>query len=265
MSIQPASLFCSILQRELDNTITLTELVLFAPLKTVRNIKNNVERCDTVIYSFIIDELDRLENLLIESLGLSSVNQNDGVDNWCNTAWVCRALVNLLVTEHEIYLPGLSQEIIDQLTSNFAAFEKYVCVLGIKGVINQYLDNVLADIQSRLAALRTMLVDNLRLDELIAKYQKILDDSGILDRLEDLRTFLECGFGICNFAVTSRNKIDDYNDKLLLNDSGIITLYSILTNVYTKNNEINTKIDSLMNLISTRDLGGVSRDKLVIF
>lgn len=265
MSIQPAALFCSILQREFDTTVTLTEAVLLAPLRTVRNIKNNIERCDILIYAFIISELDRLENLLIESLGLAGVNQNDGVDNWCNVAWTCRALVNLLVNQHEIYLPGLSQEIIDELTSNFDAFERYVCVLGMKGIINQYLENVLADIQTQLEVLSTMLIDNLRLDDFINKYQEILDSSGILERLEDLRLFLECGFGICNFAISSRNKIDDYNAKLLLDDTGVIDLNSILTKVYTKNEEINTRIDYLTNLIGTRDLGGVPKDKLVIF
>ena len=197
----PSELFCRILETQLNSAINAVEDALLLssppPLKTLRDVKSNINRVNNLIFPYIESEILRLEKLIIDTLFLDKVNQLEGIDNFCQVAFSCEILVETLVENSSTYLPFLDATTISLLSTNYPLFERHICVLGLRNIITTFTDSILDEIETTLNTLNTMLFDNLRIAEFLQRYEDALEDSGVLTAIEQLRKFLNCGFGVC--------------------------------------------------------------------
>lgn len=265
---QPERLFCKILEYQYNNKITEIDSVLLLPLKGIRDVKSNIMRVEKLVYSTAKTELQAIESLLFEVLFLDKINRLAAVDNFCQIAFSCQKLVETLIDSSNGYLSFLDPGIRSSVSASYENFEKYVCVLGLRNIVDLFTTDMLSKLRIRLDSLRDSLEDNLRLDELRDRYLAILERSGIFAMLNDLRKYLNCGFSICNYAETANNKISDYVEKLALQDTGSSwdTDFDSLLDKYNKlNNEIGSKIDELIIIIDNRGFDrNIPRDKVMI-
>lgn len=257
----PASIFCKMLEIEYKAKIDAIESVLYLPLRAINDVKSNISRVEHITYLIVKAEVLKFEKIIIDILFLDKINSLEGIDNFCRVAFACEALVSLLTSESNHYTDFLDPTIKSQISTDYNLFEKHICKLGLRRLISDFTDAALDEIRSQLVILRTKLEDELRLDEIKATYIDILNTDiygtkSILELLDDLRTFLNCGFGICDFAASSNNAINNYMRKLTLKDNGSTfenDVDSLLTDYETLNDEMTDKIDELLHLIDYRD------------
>lgn len=268
---RPESIFCQILQVQYNTAIDNIESVVYLPLRVLRDVKSNIGRVERLVYTAVKTEVERIEAQVIEILFLNSVRLIEGSENFCRVAFSCTALVDALVeADYGDFIPN---DIRNQISSNYELFEKHVCILGLRNLISSFVDSILASLRSRLIALRSMMEDQLRLNELVALYEtalteNILGNYSIIELIDILRKFLNCAFYTCDWASTASNKIADYTKKLALSDNGTTfsqNISSLLTNYYDLNDEINTKIDEIVLMIDNRRTKGIRKDETMIF
>ncbi len=259
----PASVFCTILEKEYLLTIENIENTLFLPVRAARSIQNNISMVENSIYPTLVNQVDNIESSIFNVSNLDQVNQLED-NGYCQLAYQCHALVHTLVSQSATYLPFLSHDIVSQLSSSYSVFEKNICIIGMTKLIQNATDGLLAQYANQLRQLLTRMTDALRLDELIAKYQQILDESGILSYLDTLKEFIHCATGICNFAASSSNAIDDYLKKLCLDTNYDVDTFKLLQGFDKKNDEMTARIQKLIQLCENRNFPqGIARDKLM--
>jgi hypothetical protein len=265
------NLFCKIIQNQFNSTIDRIDSIIQLPLKGIRDVKSNIQRVENLVYSITKNEVTRIENLVIEILFLNQINQLQQVDNFCRVAFSCQILMETLINNSEIYLSFLDSTTISQLSADYGLFEKYVCILGLRNIINNFTDNILEQFKNRLIELLSSMEDALRLDELRYWYNNALINSGIFNYLNELQKFANCSWEVCDWANTSVNKISDYTDKLAISLNNVSAtgwgenIDSLLENYYDLDGELETKINDLIYLIDNRNPErGIPRDKLMI-
>ena len=217
----PQQLFCKVLEQQYNTEIDTIEAVLYLPVRALRDVKSNIKRVENLVYNSVLLIVEKYEKQLLEILFLNKINQlEENVNNFCQVAFSCQALVTILTDPDNDYLSFLDQATKDQIASNYALFEQYVCVLGLKRIVNSFVDDILSEIRAILVTLSDRLENALRLTEMIEAYQDILDSSGIIDLLNYLRAFLNCAFSSCNYAESANNALNNYMEKLALSDNG---------------------------------------------
>lgn len=259
------SVFCKILENQYNSKIDLIEAAIFLPLRGIRDVKSNILRVEKMVYNTIKTEILRIENLLIEVLFLDEINQLASMSNFCSIAFSCQKLVEVLVDSSLGYLNFLDSTTRSLVSSDYTLFEKHVCVLGLRTIVSNFTEDVLDELRSRLVELSNELVNQLRLNELKETYLDVLEDSGILNLLNELKKFRNCGFATCDFATTVNNKLDDYASKLVLSEtdsSWTENVDSLLDNYNYLSTEIENKIDELISLIDSRNVTrGIRKDE----
>lgn len=269
----PSKLFCQILNVEYKRKIDIIESLLYLPLRAVSDVKNNLSRVEKLVYYIVKAEVLKLEKIIIEILLLDKVSELEGIDNFCKIAWNCSALIQLLTSDDNGYTDFLPDSVRNQIATNYDLFEKNICRLGLMRLVTDFTDSSLQTIRDTLVELKERLDDELRLDEIRATYIEILNtdiygDKNIIELLDDLRVFLNCAFGICNFAESSNNALNNYMEKLVLSDTGTTfteNIDSLLTDYNLLNDEIEDKIDELISLIDNRNLSrGINRDEIMV-
>lgn len=272
MAQKPETVFCKILEIQYNTAIDAIESVINIPFLVLRDVKSNISRVERLIYNTVYLEVQRIEKQVIEILFLNGIRDLEN-NNFCRVAFACSKLVEALVDSSNHYLDFLPASTRSALSGNYDLFERNVCVLGLQQLINQFTSNALADLRTRLLALRDEMEDQLRLSELTAMYQAALDEeilngSSIIELLDDLRGFSNCAFETCNYAATVSNKVDDYAEKLALADVGgtfVLSINSLLDGYNEKNDALNTKIDEIIALLDTGRPPTVSRDQIMFF
>lgn len=265
MTVPSEKLFCQILQHTFNTKVDLIEAALFLPLRGIRDIKSNVLRVEALVYSTLKTELLRIENLIIEILFLDQINQLASVQNFCQVAFNCEMLVRELIDSNNNYLSFLDTTTRSLVSANYTLFEKHICILGLRTIVSNFTNKALTDLRARLISLSNELNNQLRLDEMKENYLEILEDSGIIPLLNDLKRFLNCNFAICDWANTANNKLDEYAEKLVIVTSGSSwteDVDSLLDNYNSLHTEIEDKIDELINLIDNRNpIRGIRKDE----
>jgi hypothetical protein len=260
--VKPESVFCRLLEIQYNTLDRSVETALYLPLRVLREVKSNFSRVQNIIVNEVDSQLDFYEALLIETLILGRLSTIQGFSNFCQVAYSCRALVNLLVSPSTPYLDFVSPSVKAQLSANYDLFEANVCNLGIKRIVDVFSQEVLQDIIDAVTLLREQLEDELRLDEMEEKYLEALNSSGILTLMDSLENYVNCGFSICNFAVTSSNRIEEVADKLSLSVSGTSwtpDFDSMLEDYYVVRERMYTRIDEIIAGANSRVYKSVNR------
>ncbi len=179
--------------------------------------------------------------------------------------------MNELIDNREIYLPFLSEDIVNGFRTNYGSFDHYVCKLGIKQIFDNFLDDIFARYYTLLNTLRERMgiQAQAKLEELEERYQQLLESLGVYEALELLRMFLSCiNNGVCDYSSTAENQMQEYEEKLLLSRTGeswIIDFSSKLVKYNENKNKLDAKIDETLLLIQNRSLEGIQRADVMIF
>lgn len=254
---KPEQLFCKILENQFTAAVNAVEAAILLPLRGARDVQNNVIRVDNLALDYVDEQILRLESVIIQVLHLNDINQMEGINNFCEIAYSCQILVETLVNNSSVYLPFLDASTVSQLSANYSLFRDNVCILGLRRIVNGFTDNILDEIEDELTELLNYLPTQLRQVELIDRYEDILEDSGIFALLDTLRKFLNCGFGICDYAATANNKLDDYAEKLLIVHNGTdweVDISSLLTDYDSYKARTDDKINELITACQTRNI-----------
>lgn len=211
---KPESLFCSMLEAEYNALVSSIEGLINLPAFALARLKSNIQRLINVFYIGIKSAILILEEQLIVLLGLDKIDQSESRLDFCRIAFECQALTELLFDPNNNLLSFLTPQQKQDIQSDYNEFEKYVCKIGLRGLIDNYVAIGLDAISNQLDLLEEKLLEQLGIDKLIQDYLTVLQDSGIFDLLNDFNKFAKCGFGICNFVTTSENKKSEYEDKL---------------------------------------------------
>lgn len=263
--MKPESLFCKMLASQYQILEANIDEIINLPIRAIRDVKSNITRVERVVYNIVLAEVEKIESLVIEILFLDRISTLEGFNNFCQIAFQCKALINLLTDSNKNYLSFLSPSVVSQLSTNYALFEREVCQLGIRNLIGNFTNQILDELREKLVALRNRLFNELRLNQILAAYEKILESSGIINLLNKLKEYINCAFEICDFASTATNKIEDISSKLyVFNTAGAnwdVDLTGILGAYDKKDAEIKARIDSLINKIDTKDIHSTIRIK----
>ncbi len=265
--IPSETLFCKILENQYNTKIDLIDAAILLPIRAIRDVKSNITRVEKLVYTAISTELVRIENLLIEILFLDQINQLAATNNFCRVAFSCQKLVEVIVDSSLGYLSFLDATTRSQVSSDYALFEKHVCVLGLRNIVTNFTNDVLSQLRDRLVELFDELENQLRLDELKERYLEILENSGIFGLLNELKKFRNCYFGICDWAATSTNKLEEYAEKLTISETDTSAGWtenvdSLLDDYESIQTEIEDKINELIDLIDNRNpIRGIPKDE----
>ena len=245
MSLAPESLFCSMLEAQYNAIISSIELLIGLPAYALQTLQSNLKRIFDLLYAVIAAAVDLLVAQLDEALGLTDIDENKTKLAFCALAYECQALRDLLFDPDNNLLPFLTDAQKLDIQTNFDEFEKYVCKIGLRDLLDSWTSLALDRISDELDALQAKLLGALGIDKLIADYMEYINGTGIFEAIDQLDAFAKCAFGTCNFAETGANGKDEYYTKLNVEPSGTSVVFTVndkLLELYQTDNELGNQI-----------------------
>ena len=251
----PEKMFCSMLEQQYGVVTTLIDSALAAPAFALSSLRSAILRIKNIVYAAISASLDVLATQLNTVLGLDDIDRNETKEAFCRIAYECQALRDILFSEDtlDVMFFWLTDSQKQQIQDNFDDFQELICEIGLANLINGWTDSILNTISEELNKLADKILGALRIQELIDKYLTFLDESGIFDLLNQLDSFANCGFAICDFIATASNGKEDYEKKLNIqqvNGSWVYVIDNALQSVYDEDAKLTAKIDSMRRQIS---------------
>jgi len=251
----PEKMFCTMLEQQYGVVRSLIDAALAAPAFALSSLRSAILRIKNIVYAAIEAALDVLAAQLNTILGLDDIDRNETKDAFCRVAFECQALRDILFSDTtlDVMFFWLSDSEKQAIQDNFDDFQELICEVGLANLITGWTDSILNTISDELDRLADKLLGILGIQELIDKYLAFLEDSGIYDLLDQLDSFANCGFAICDFIATASNGKEDYEKKLNIqkvNGSWIYVVDDALQSVYDTDAELTSKIDSMRRQIS---------------
>ena len=220
----PEVLFCNILKAEYTALVSIIESTITAPLLALNVFKSTINRTNHLIYLVIEAALDVILAQLDELFKLINIDRNETSD-FCRVAFACETLVNKLFDPSNDILSFLSAPQKASAQTDFEMFELYICKGGIQQMIQNWITEQVDAIEAQLNIYTAQLLESTGVDALILAYMNALSTpiyggQSMLDLLDLLDAFGNCGFGICNYVATSSNKLEDYGERLSITQEG---------------------------------------------
>ena len=153
--MEPEKLFCSILEREYDSTVALIDNALLLFPNSLRILKSNIKYFEKFVLDEIENELDLLEQQILSWFNLNKIDGfnkfGNGKFDFCAIAFGCEALRRIMFPQNgndPSWVSSIPQSIRDSLrigVSNpqYQTFEKYVCKLSFRQLLNSFIDTLL--------------------------------------------------------------------------------------------------------------------------
>lgn len=271
-------LWCSIVEAEYRALTNTLDLLINVPHLALRVLKGHIKRFEAVVLAgvegrldVLVALLDEMWNLIMNSTGFDRFDKK----NICGLAFSCRALRDHLFPadgNDPTYVQGIPQDVRDTLRDfdsglGLDQFDKYVCKLSFKSLLNGFVDETLKYIQVQLDELLELLGIN-KIDEWIDDY--ITASLPFLRALQGLDVFAECAFEGCNFVQTALNKQEDVEERLLLQRQGSgwsVKADDLIASARRKDNELRQRIDELRTRLANPKFGsqGVQASDLLKF
>lgn len=269
MAASPQQLFCDILGARLEATQTILETVVQEPNKFARVINSNIDRVTNYVYATTYEAVNKIYETVWNLLLLNKINELLGVGSWCRAAWACEALMNELTgPKHEIYLPFLTEQEVQQIRTNYELFEIKVCRVGIKGIVDGFMTDIFQRYYDLLQSYKLVMNDQLRINELVERYNSILDEAGVYDTLNLIRQFLNCvNNGFCDYSKTAENILAEWEEKLMISrnsESWAVDLSKKLVKFDEKKAKLDAKIEETEKLIMQRARNAIKKEDVMI-
>lgn len=267
----PESLFCALAQKRYDEISSSIDAAIIAPVYALRIYKNALRRFEILVLNAVDTSLTSIESKIWGMIDLYKMDIFNRFQEssmaFCELAYTCEAVrETLFPTENDPSVGGDSGDDPDFVKSipvsirnslrnysdsnTYQTFEKYVCKLSIRRILNQYIIDFLDTIETQLNVLLNKLGIN-KIDEIIQTYFNTIGP--FFSYLALLEKFANCAFSTCNFVQTALNKKEDVTDKLEIEQQGsgwIIKRTDYLNYVYSKELELRQRIIELKELIS---------------
>lgn len=273
----PELLFCSIVEQQYNGIVNTIDLAINAPTLALRILKGQIKRFEMLVLAVIEGRLEVIESLILKMVDLLKLDTFDRFDrrDFCRVAYACYALRQSLFPNsgNDPSLVSMIPEAIrNQLRissgdSAYDVFEKFVCKLSLKAILDQFIDDLLSDIQDELdEMLRKLGIE--KIDEWIQQYFDAIVP--FLRLMQNLDQFAQCAFATCNYVETSLNKQEDISKKLLLVRQGTgwsIAIDKVMSDVVQKEADLRRRISRLRIQVANPKFGsdGVQASDILKF
>lgn len=250
----PESLFCSMLQAQYQLIIGILEQIIILPSQALQLVKACVQMLEYVAFVAVDILLTKIENWISDMFDLENIGLENARRNFCKIAYSCKILTDYLFgSSSPLKAIGYSDAELTEMKNDYTKFEEIVCNKSFKGLLDQFKTAILGDVAQWLnEAEQKITNDWLKLDKLIAKYNKALEDAGVYEYLDKLNDFAECAFAACNVIATTENKQEDIADKMkLINDGGTWAIdNSLYSKALTQRDALKLRIEKLRELMT---------------
>jgi hypothetical protein len=273
----PEALFCQIVQAEYNVTVNTIDLALVTPTLALRILKGNIKRFEAVVLAFIEGRLEIIEELILQLVDLLKINTFDRFDSrsFCRVAYSCAALRQSLFPQSgndPSFVNSIPEAIRNQIRvteddSAYEVFEKFVCKLSLRALLDGFVSQTLAEIQAELDELLNRLGIE-KIDEWIQDYFNAIVP--FLRLMQNLDVFAQCAFETCNFVQTALNKQESVSKKLLLERQATgwsVKADDAINKVINKESELRLRINRLKIQLANPKFGsdGVKPSDLLRF
>lgn len=284
MAIQQ-DMFCAMTEEVYDALIVAINTALLLPAQFLQSIKSVLRKVELIILASIQTALEAIENKLFAFLDINglSADTSEQKDNFCALLFACSALKDNLFDPNDtsgdsdaIFVKMIPLTIRNEIRSgSYDIFEKYVCKLSLRAVLDNFINYALLNIADILTNLRIELIDALNIDDLIDQYEELLQadipglNKSVYDLLDDLDKFAQCAFGTCNFIFTSSNQQSDFAAKAYIEKNGndwVINLKELTLEIDMTGEILLNKIDELLAFAtgSEEKPNGISSDQVML-
>lgn len=244
---------CSTLELKWE---ALNDLLIIAkqiPDKLKKYIKTLLKALQTNLNSKIYEKARMLIDMLNRLINYAKKKGSDSAD-MCKMLYECEASYDSLSEIVADYYPDAdvkkyfrSQGFDDPFTgmsfaSGYDAFEYYACKLSLSNNISSYIYEKAKAIVEALDSLIDMTLEMANSNHYVAMikaklaiairmYENAIQD--IIDIMNELDKFVNCGFAICDFASSAKNLQDDISSN-----------YGVYRSISTKTNTSATSADT---------------------
>jgi len=229
---------CDILRDTWFSLITLLNNLKDIPRKVLTQLKQLVQKLKNIVNDVLVKYAKEIADLIKSYLDLRKIDSSKARKSFCSLLYSCMPAVNKLI-EFGVIPKGLADEIFGpnpvkketlesfgiygvSINSNFELFEYIACRLSVTTLLNNYIDNMINSLLAYLQQFEKYLdldfwLDNHYIGRLIkrkiAEYEALM--SYILQIInDDVEPFMDCAFATCDFAVSTKNFLDDFGDKM---------------------------------------------------
>lgn len=229
---------CDMLRDTWYSLITLLNNLKDVPRKILTQIKQLVQKLKNIVDNVLVTYAKEIADLIKSYLDLRNIDNSKARKSFCSLLYACKPAIDKLI-EFGVIPKALVSAIfesgsIDQKTlesvgiygvtinNNFELFEYIACRLSTTTLLNNYIDNMINALLAYLQQFEKYLdldfwLDNHYIGRLIkrkiAEYEAFM--AYILKIInEDVEPFIDCAFASCDFAVSTKNFMDDFGDKM---------------------------------------------------
>lgn len=229
---------CDILRDTWFSLITLLNNLKDIPRKVLTQIRQLVQKLKNIVDDALVKYAKEIADLIKSYLDLRKIDSSKARKSFCSLLYSCMPAVNKLIEfgvipkalADEIFGPNpVKQETLESfgiygvtINSNFELFEYIACRLSVTTLLNNYIDNMINSLLVYLQQFEKYLdldfwLNNHYIGRLIqrkiAEYEALM--SYILQIInDDVEPFMDCAFATCDFAVSTKNFLDDFGDKM---------------------------------------------------
>lgn len=232
MSINPEKVFCSIAQTEYDTIVSLINSILLLTPSSLRLLKSSINFYNQFTLNVIDTQLTLWEKRFLTMF--PELSQAGDFDKnspnrmaFCQAAYYCQAVIETMFPEtgdDPSWVQDIPEDIrnilrIGSTDSTYEIFEKYVCKLSFRSVLERFRLYMVSQLESLIVGWLEML-GTAKIDEWISDYIANLGATGIFEALYRLDKFMSCYFSTCNFARTAANYKADSTERLQMEQVG---------------------------------------------
>lgn len=229
---------CNILRDTWYSLIALLDNLKDVPQKILSQIRQLLQKLKNIVNDALVKYAQELADLIKSYLNLRKIDNSKARKSFCSLLYACLPAINKLIefgvipksVADEIFGPNpIKQETLESLgiygvtiNSNFDLFEYIACRLSTTTLLNNYIDGIINSLLAYLQQLEKFLdpdfwLNNHYIGRLIKR--KIAEYEALMSSLlkiinDDLEPFMDCAFASCDFAVSTKNFLDDFSDKM---------------------------------------------------
>lgn len=249
--------YCKMIDTYYQGIVSTVDLALTFPNMIAKRIMVYIRRLE----SNVLASIEKALLAIIEQIGnlkaFKKFNKNKKIKAFCDALFRCRAAIDMLVS-----IGTISQED----ATDIQKFEQLVCRVGLSDFIKNYLGSLMAQYKATASNLLEKANDAIEqlFDKLINPYQAYLMGQtafpgttkkltltigqktcvGVVEIMELLNAFGECGFALCDFVTTAANKQEDWKTNMKIDSSGNFAS-KWMEGVDNKMNKINDLFNSI--------------------
>lgn len=249
----PEEIYCILLQDLFRSSVRIIEAAITAPLFIYRTFLNSLKRISSLLQYTVETDIYIIEQEIIKALAFDDIDLLKNNSDFCNVLRQCEALLNIILSPDNKLL-GLTAEQKELVLTNEQQFEDLVCKQSLRNLFENYTDSLLADFDEQLDRLEDIL-NSYKIIDLIDKYLQNIQDTGILDLIDDLNKFNNCAFSLCDVSTMSENYKNDLAEKLGLeeqNGTWFVNFDEFINEIIEKQEELNRRINDIRLIIERR-------------